>query len=49
MVVTSLGDPGEDAVTVLANRTGARPGDYLTLADLQACLTATTLVREDHR
>jgi beta-phosphoglucomutase-like phosphatase (HAD superfamily) len=36
LVVTSLGDPGEPA-RVLANRGGARPGDLVTLADLEAC------------
>jgi hypothetical protein len=38
MVVTSLGDPGGDVATVLANRGSARPGDWVTLADLEACL-----------
>jgi HAD superfamily hydrolase (TIGR01509 family) len=37
LVVTSLGDPGEPA-RVLANRSAARPGDQVTLADLEACL-----------
>jgi HAD superfamily hydrolase (TIGR01509 family) len=37
LVVSSLGDPGEPA-HVLANRSGARPGDEVTLADLEACL-----------
>jgi len=37
LVVTSLGDPGEPA-RVLANRTSVRPGDQVTLADLEACL-----------
>ena len=37
LVVTSLGDPGEPA-RVLANRSGARPGEQVTLADLEACL-----------
>jgi HAD superfamily hydrolase (TIGR01509 family) len=37
LVVTSLGDPDEPA-RVLANRTAARPGDQVTLADLEACL-----------
>ena len=36
LVVTSLGDPGEPA-RVLANRGGARPGELVTLADLDAC------------
>jgi HAD superfamily hydrolase (TIGR01509 family) len=38
MVVTSLGDPGEPA-RVLANRGAARPGDIVTLADIDACRT----------
>ncbi|HEX5621474.1 MAG TPA: HAD-IA family hydrolase [Solirubrobacteraceae bacterium] len=38
LVVSSLGDPGEPA-RVLANRGGARPGDLVTLADLDACRT----------
>jgi HAD superfamily hydrolase (TIGR01509 family) len=37
LVVSSLGDPGEPA-RVLANRTGVRPGDQVTLGDLEACL-----------
>jgi HAD superfamily hydrolase (TIGR01509 family) len=39
LVVTSLGDPGEPT-RVLANRSPARPGDFITLEDLQACLQA---------
>jgi HAD superfamily hydrolase (TIGR01509 family) len=38
LVVTSLGDPGEPA-HVVANRSAARPGDLVTIADLEACLT----------
>jgi HAD superfamily hydrolase (TIGR01509 family) len=38
LVVSSLGDPGEPA-RVVANRSGARPGDLVTLADLEACLS----------
>jgi HAD superfamily hydrolase (TIGR01509 family) len=41
LVVSSLGDPGEPTV-VLANRSAARPGDLITLADLQACLEVPT-------
>ncbi len=37
LVVSSLGDPGEPA-RVLANRSAARPGELVTLADLEACL-----------
>jgi HAD superfamily hydrolase (TIGR01509 family) len=38
MVVTSLGDPGGEATRVIANRSPARPGEWIMLADLQACL-----------
>jgi HAD superfamily hydrolase (TIGR01509 family) len=38
LVVTSLGDPGSPA-RVVANRSAARPGDQVTIADLAACLT----------
>jgi HAD superfamily hydrolase (TIGR01509 family) len=38
MVVTSLGDPGGEATRVIVNRSPARPGDWITLADLEACL-----------
>ena len=34
LVVSSLGDPGEPPVAVLANRSPATPGDLVTLADL---------------
>ena len=38
LVVSSLGDPGEPA-RVLANRGAARPGDLVTLADLDVWRT----------
>ena len=38
LVVSSLGDPGGEATTVLANRSAARPGSWVALADLEACL-----------
>ena len=38
LVVSSLGDPGEPA-TVLSNRGGADLGEFVTLADLDACRT----------
>jgi HAD superfamily hydrolase (TIGR01509 family) len=38
MVVTSLGDPGGEVTRVLANRSAATPGDWLTLPDLEASL-----------
>ena len=45
MVVSSLGDPGQPAV-VLANRGGARPGELVTLADVDACRTQPILDKE---
>jgi len=36
LVVSELGDPGRPPVEVLANRSAARPGDYLDLDDLRA-------------
>jgi len=38
LVVSSLGDPDGEATRILANRGSARPGAWLTLADLEACL-----------
>jgi HAD superfamily hydrolase (TIGR01509 family) len=38
LVVSELGDPGRPPVDVLANRSRARPGTYLTRDDLRACL-----------
>lgn len=38
LVVSSIGDPGTAPIEVLANRSAARPGPYLTLDDLAACL-----------
>jgi HAD superfamily hydrolase (TIGR01509 family) len=38
LVVSALGDPDDAPIRVLANRGRARPGAYLTLADLEACL-----------
>jgi HAD superfamily hydrolase (TIGR01509 family) len=38
LVVSDLGDPGRPPIEVLANRSRARPGTYLTLDDLRACL-----------
>ena len=40
LVVTSLGDPGGERTRVIANRSQAEPGDYITLADLERCLAA---------
>ncbi len=38
LVVSSLGDPDGEQTTVIANRSAARPGAFVTLADLEACL-----------
>ncbi len=38
LVVSSLGDPDGEPTTVIANRSAARPGAFVTLADLEACL-----------
>jgi dihydroxyacetone kinase phosphoprotein-dependent L subunit len=38
LVVSSLGDPGGERAVVLANRTPAAPGDWITLTDLSSVL-----------
>ena len=38
MVVSSLGDPGGERTTVLANRSQAVPAGHVSLEDLEACL-----------
>ena len=38
LVVTSLGDPDGEPTRVLANRGRARPGDWVSVGDLEACL-----------
>lgn len=38
LVVSSLGDPDGERTTVIANRSAARPGPFVTLADIEACL-----------
>ncbi len=40
LVVSSLGDPDGERTTVIANRSAARPGAHLTLADIEACLAS---------
>jgi HAD superfamily hydrolase (TIGR01509 family) len=40
LVVSSLGDPDGEHTTVIANRSAARPGAYMTVADLEACLAS---------
>jgi HAD superfamily hydrolase (TIGR01509 family) len=42
LVVSDLGDPGRPPIEVLANRGAARPGDYVTLGDLQECIRDKT-------
>lgn len=39
-VVSSLGDPDGEHTTVIANRSARQPGEYVTLADLEACLAS---------
>jgi HAD superfamily hydrolase (TIGR01509 family) len=41
LAVTSLGDPGGERTRVLADPLGVRPGEWVTLADVEACLGAT--------
>lgn len=38
LVVSSLGDPDGEHTRVLANRSRAAPGDWVTVRDLEACL-----------
>lgn len=40
LVVSSLGDPGGEPTRVLANRSRAAPGEWVTLRDLEGCLEA---------
>jgi HAD superfamily hydrolase (TIGR01509 family) len=40
LVVSSLGDPDGERTTVIANRSAARPGACVWLADLEACLAS---------
>jgi HAD superfamily hydrolase (TIGR01509 family) len=40
LVVTSLGDPDGEQTRVIANRSKANPGNYITLADLEAVLAS---------
>jgi HAD superfamily hydrolase (TIGR01509 family) len=41
LVVSSLGDPGGERAEVLANRSRAVPGDWITLADLASVLPSS--------
>ncbi len=40
LVVSSLGDPDGERTRVIVNRGPAQPGDYITLADLERCMSA---------
>jgi len=40
LVVSSLGDPDGERTRVIANRSAARPADYITLVDLERCLAS---------
>ena len=40
LVVSSLGDPDGERTRIIANRSAARPGDFITLTDLERCLAA---------
>ena len=40
LVVSELGDPDGAPIEVFANRGGAQPGNFVTLGDLRACLSA---------
>jgi HAD superfamily hydrolase (TIGR01509 family) len=40
LVVSSLGDPDGERTRVIANRSPAQPGAYITLADLERCMAA---------
>ena len=40
LVVSSLGDPAGERTRVIANRSAAQPGDFITLADLERCLVS---------
>ena len=46
LVVTSLGDPDGERTRVIANRSLATPGEYITLADLEACLASGSMRQE---
>lgn len=39
LVVSSLGDPVGERTHVIANRSAAQPGGYVSLADLKRCIT----------
>jgi dihydroxyacetone kinase phosphoprotein-dependent L subunit len=45
LVVSSLGDPGGERTEVLANRTSATPGDFVTLTDLSSVLQGAAMAK----
>jgi HAD superfamily hydrolase (TIGR01509 family) len=47
LVVSELGDPGRPPVRVLADRGPVAPGDQIDLADLEACLRAGPIPRQE--
>lgn len=47
LVVSELGDPGRPSVEVLANRVGARVGEYVTLDVLRECIRTGAGVGQD--
>jgi HAD superfamily hydrolase (TIGR01509 family) len=46
MVVSSLGDPDGERTIVLANSSALRPGPYVVLADLAACLSGGPVLQQ---
>jgi HAD superfamily hydrolase (TIGR01509 family) len=49
LVVSSLGDPDGETTVVLANSSPARPGQYVGLDDLQACLAGERVAQAAQR
>jgi beta-phosphoglucomutase-like phosphatase (HAD superfamily) len=46
IVLTTLGDPGGEKCVVRENRSAAKPGDWFTLADLEAVLAGAKAASE---
>lgn len=42
LVVSSLGDPGGESTTVLADVAGVRPGEYISIADIDVILASAS-------
>jgi HAD superfamily hydrolase (TIGR01509 family) len=49
LVTSELGDPNRPPIEVLANRSAARPQDYITLDDLRDCLQAASAEELEER